>query len=148
MGTGDRKDPFQGYRFRLQIEGIQRAGFRECTGLDSTQDPVEYREGNEKEPTVRKLAGLVKYSNVVLKWGVTDEKELWEWRQEIMKGNYATKRKSVTITLMDDVGNDKAEWRVTNAWPSKWTGPSFNATSNDVAIQTLELAHEGVERTK
>jgi phage tail-like protein len=148
MGTADRKDPFQGYRFRLQIEGIQRAGFRECTGLDSTQDPVEYREGHEKETTVRKLAGLVKFSNIVLKWGVTDEKELWDWRKEIMKGNIKDKRKGVTITLMDDAGEDKAEWSITNAWPSKWTGPSFNATSNDVAIQTLELAHEGVERTK
>ena len=72
MATGDRKDPFRSFNFLVEIDGIARAGFRECSGLDSSQDPMEYREGNEGL-TARKLPGLNKYSNISLKWGITDD---------------------------------------------------------------------------
>lgn len=147
--TSDRKDPYQGYRFRLEIDGITYGGFRECSGLDSTQDPVEYRDGTD-EPTVRKLAGLVKYSNISLKRGVLDTSELWDWRKGIMEGNIVKNklRKSGSIILMDDAGDEKRRWNFRNAWPTKWTGPTFNATTNDVALETLDLAHEGLEKAK
>src|SRR2546426_9206056 len=76
MPVGDRKDPYRSYGFLVEIDGITRAGFRECSGLDSSQDPVDYREGNEPH-TARKLPGLVKHSNISLKWGVTDDAQLW-----------------------------------------------------------------------
>jgi phage tail-like protein len=142
---GNVKDPYRGYRFRVEIDGIQRAGFRECSGLDSTQDPVEYREGSEIM-TVRKLPGLTKYSNISLKWGVTDnDKDLWEWRKQAAEGKL-DKRKNVAIILIDQAGEDAIRWNLREAWPTKWTGPTFNATANEVAIHTLEIAHEGVER--
>jgi phage tail-like protein len=141
---GGVKDPFRSYRFRVEIDGIQRAGFRECAGLDSTQDPVEYREGTEGL-TVRKLLGLNKYSNISLKWGVADDKEIWEWRKQAADGKLE-KRKNVAIILVDQAGEDAIRWNIREAWPTKWTGPSFNATGNEVAIDTLEIAHEGVER--
>ena len=78
---GDVKDPYRSYRFRVEIDGITRAGFRECSGLDSAQDPVEYREGNELM-TPRKLPGLNKYANISLKWGVADDKEICGMAQE------------------------------------------------------------------
>ena len=68
MPVGSRKDPFRSYHFLVEIDGITRAGFRECSGLDSSQDAIEYREGNEGL-TSRKLPGLVKYSNITLKRG-------------------------------------------------------------------------------
>jgi len=77
MATGSRTDPYHGFNFRVEIDGIQRGGFREASGLDSSQDPVEYREGNEKPLTARKLPGLNKYSNISLKWGITDDASLW-----------------------------------------------------------------------
>lgn len=143
MATGDRKDPYRGYNFRIEIDGIDRGGFREASGLDSTQDPVEYREGTERL-TPRKLPGLNKYSNISLKWGTTEDAELWEWRKKNIEGQI--ERKNGSIILMDDTGEEKVRWNFREGWPTKWTGPSFNATSNDVAIETLEIAHEGVEK--
>jgi len=141
MAVGDRKDPFRSYNFLVEIDGIARAGFRECSGLDSTQDPVEYREGNEP-PTARKLPGLVKHSNISLKRGVTDDAQLWEWRKQAIDGK--VQRKNGSIILMDESGAEKVRWNFREGWPTKWTGPSFNATGNEVAIETLEIAHEGV----
>ena len=144
MPTGDRKDPFRGYNFKLEIDGISRNGFRECSGLDATSDPVEYREGNEKVFTARKLPGLTKYSNIVLKWGITDDASLWEWRKKVIDGK--TERKNGSIVLMDTDGEEKLRWNFVNAWPSKWSGPTFNATSNEVTIESIEIAHEGVTK--
>lgn len=140
----DRKDPLRGYNFKLEIDGIQRAGFRECSGLDATSDPVEYREGDEKVFTARKLPALVKYSNIVLKWGITDDHSLWDWRKKTIDGK--TERKNGSVVLMDEAGEEKIRWNFVNGWPTKWTGPSFNATSNDVGIETVEIAHEGVSK--
>lgn len=140
----DRTDPFRGYNFRVELDGITRAGFREASGLDSAQDPVEYREGNEKGLTARKLPGLVKYSNISLKWGITNDADIWEWRTKAVSGKI--ERKSGSVVLLDDAGEEKVRWNFREAWPTKWTGPSFNATGNEVAIMTLELAHEGVEK--
>jgi phage tail-like protein len=141
MAVGDRKDPYRSYQFLVEIEGITRAGFRECSGLDSAQDAIEYREGNEAL-TTRKLPGLVKYSNITLKWGITDDAELWAWRSKVVSGKI--ERRNGSIILLDDTGAEKVRWNFREAWPSKWTGPSFNATGNDVAIETLEIAHEGL----
>ena len=143
MPVGDRKDPYRAYNFRVELDGITRAGFREVSGLDSSQDPVAYREGTDPL-TERKLTGLVKYSNISCKWGMTDDAELWEWRKKAMDGK--VERKNGSIVLMDDTGAEKLRWNFANAWPSKWTGPSFNATGNEAAIETLEIAHEGVTK--
>ena len=143
MATGDRKDPYHGFRFIVQIDGITRGGFRECSGLDSSQDPVEYREGNEPL-RARKLPGLNKSSNISLKRGVTDDKDLWTWRKKAIDGK--VDRKNGSIILMDDAGEEKTRWNFVDGWPTKWTGPTFNATANVVAIETMDIAHEGVER--
>jgi len=143
MAVGNRKDPYRGYRFLVEIDGITRGGFRECSGLDSTQDPVEYREGTDV-PTPRKLPGLVKFSNISLKWGISDDKELWDWRKKAMDG--PVERKNGSIVLQDETGAEKVRWNFRDGWPTKWTGPSFNATGNEVAIETLDIAHEGLER--
>jgi phage tail-like protein len=144
MATGDRKDPYMNLNFLVEIDGIQRAAFHECSGFDSTIDVVEHREGGEITPL--KLPGLVKYSNIVLKRGVTDDRELYDWHWQAVHGNI--QRKNGSIILLDRQGVEKVRWNFSNAWPSKWDGPDFNSEGNDVAIETLELAHEGVERAR
>lgn len=143
MPTAERKDPFRAYNFLVEIDGITRAGFRECSGLDTTQDPIDYREGGEALH-VRKLPGLVKFSAISLKRGITDDPELWEWRKKAMEGK--VERKNGSIILLDDTGAEKLRWNFVHGWPSKWSGPTFNATGNEVAIESLEIAHEGVAK--
>lgn len=143
MPVGDRRDPYRAFSFMVEIDGIARAGFRECSGLDTSTDPIDYREGIDP-PTARKLPGLVKYSNITLKWGISDDTELWEWRQRVMDGT--VERKNGSIILLDSTGQERRRWNFREGWPSKWTGPSFNATGNEVAIETLEIVHEGVSK--
>ncbi len=138
-----RTDPYRAFNFVMEIDGITRAGFREVSGLDIASDPIEYREGDEPI-TPRKVPGLVKYSNLTLKWGISDDRQLWDWRKQIVDGQ--VERKNGSIVLRDSTGAEKIRWNFHNAWPTKWTGPSFNATGNEVAIETLELAHEGLEQ--
>ena len=148
MATGDRRDPYRNCNFLVEIDGITQAGFTDCTGLGASTDPIEYREGNENPganpKTMRKLNGMTKYNNLTLKWGLTDSTELYDWYRDISKGRSI--RKNGSIVVMDLEGNEKARWNFREGWPVKWTGSDFTAKGNDVAIETLEIAHEGIER--
>jgi phage tail-like protein len=143
MATGQRVDPYKGFNFRVEMDGIQQAGFQEVSGLDASTDPQDYREGTDANH-VRKLTGLNKYSAITLKRGITDSDELWKWRLTAIDGK--VERKNGSIVLLDDTGSEKLRWNFVNAWPSKWTGPSFNSTSSAVAVESLELTHEEVKK--
>lgn len=145
MATGQRVDPYGNYNFLVEIQGITRAAFQEASGFDSAIDVVEHREGGENT-TLRKLPAMTKYSNITLKWGTTDDRDLYDWHRQWVTGDPAAQRKNGSIVLLDRQGQEKVRWNFFNAWPAKWTGPSFNAEGNDVSIETLELAHEGLER--
>lgn len=137
-----RTDPFRTFNFRVEFDGLPVSSFSECSGLSAEGDAVEYREGTDPVNTVRKLIGLRKYTNITLRRGYTADTSLWDWHKEIVNGK--TTRKNGTITLIDEVGNEVIRWTVENAWPNKIEGPSFNATSNEVAMESLELVHEGL----
>ena len=94
--------------------------------------------------TVRKLPGKTTYSDISLKWGLTDSDEMWKWREDVIKGR--VERKNGSIIVLDDEGTERVRWNFYNAWPTKWEGPSFDAKANDIAIETLTIAHEGIER--
>jgi phage tail-like protein len=143
MPVGDRRDPFRAYNFMVELDGIRRAGFREVSGLDMSQDAIEYREGTDPFH-VRKLPGVVKYSNITLKSGMTDDWELWEWKQDAANGKDA--RRNGSIVMMDGEGSEVLRWNFEGAWPTQWSGPSLNASGNEVAIETLVLAVERVAK--
>lgn len=138
--------PYKKYNYKVLIDNTEEAGFSEVSSPDITSDPVEYREGNMAGNTPGKQPGILKYSNVTLKRGTTESQVFVSWMKEIQEGK-AT-RKTVAITLMDDEMKDVASWQLEKAWPTKYTAPDFNATSNEVAIESLELVTEGVTRTK
>ncbi|UHA73468.1 phage tail protein [Paenibacillus sp. 481] len=141
----DRVDPYRSFRFTVQVDQITQAGFSEVSGYDASIEVIEYREGNETT-TARKLPGLTKYGNITLKWGVTDSMDMYKWMEDAVNGKIA--RKSVTITALDETGAEKAVWTVLNAWPCKYTAPDFKGLGNDIAIESLEIAHEGMTRKK
>jgi phage tail-like protein len=145
MATGQRVDPFLNYNFLVELDGIARGAFSEVTGLDATTEPVEYREGGENT-TVRQLPGLTRYSNIVLKWGMTNDTELYDWHRQTVLGNVM--RRNGSVIVLDRQGTEVARWNFVNAWPTKYDIPDFNATGKEVAIETLELVHEGVERVE
>ena len=143
-----RKDPFGNFRFRIEIDGIQQAGFSEATIPDSTSDPIEYREGTDAVLFNRKLAGLAKHSNLVLKWGITTSMDLYNWRKMVEQGKVAAARKNIAVTLIDEEGNDAARWEFGNAWPNKYKAPDMNAKGNEVAIESIEIVFESMQRVK
>ena len=143
MATAERVDPLRGYNFKVELNGITAAAFRECTGLTQETDPVEYREGNERHLNVRKLRGLNKVPNIVLKRGITPDTQLYEWYRLILNGTDARRDGAVTLTNEDQQAVHR--WSFKAGWICKWEGPSLNATSNNVAIETIEICVERVE---
>jgi len=141
--SNQRVDPYANFNFLVEIDGIARGGFAECFGLEVSVDVIEYREGTDKPNTVRKLPGLIKYSPIVLKRGLTQDKSLWNWFKKVLDGN--VQRTSGTIALLDASRNAVLRWAFLEGWPSKWEGPTLNGKSNDVAIETLVIEHEGIE---
>ena len=140
MPTGARVDPYPSYNFTVEIEGITRAAFQECSGLDSSVEITEYNEGGRNTPM--KLAGMAKFANITLKWGLTDDAELYEWHRAAVDGKLD--RRNGSIVVRDRDGTEQVRWNFFSAWPTKWTAPAFNAETSAIAIETLELAHEGV----
>ena len=143
VAAPSRDDPYTGFNFRVEIDGISLAAFSEVGGLESETTVIEYREGGDPN-TVRKLPGLTKYANIVLRRGITQDAELWAWQKNIIEGK--PDRRNGSIVLLDNEGNDVVRWNFIRGWICKWEGPALNATGNAVAIETVAIAHEGLER--
>ncbi|WP_433830951.1 phage tail protein [Actinoplanes sp. CA-015351] len=141
--TGDRNDPYSQFNFIVEVDGVIIGGFAEVSGIGMENEIIEYRNGDE-DITVRKLPGKAKYSNLVLKWGLTQGRELWEWRQLVIAGQ--TDRRPGTIQLLDEARQPALQWDFREGWPCKLEGPALNAKGSDVAISTLEIAHEGIRQ--
>jgi len=144
MATGERKDPYAVFNFMVDIDGMQ-AVFSECSGLSTETDVIEYRTGTA-DNTVSKIPGLKKFTNISLKRGMTQDLALWEWRKTVLDG--VTQRKAGSITLLNEAREPVLRWNFKEGWPSKWEGPAMKATGNEIAIETLEIAHEGLELEK
>src|SRR5258708_5655833 len=132
--TGDRSDPYASFNFLVEIDGVTVAGFSECSGLSTETGIIEYRNGDETN-TVRKLPGLKKFTNITLKRGYTNDKNLWTWRKKVMDGK--TERQSGAIVLQNESRQTALRWTFREGWPSKWDGPAFNAKNNEVAIESM-----------
>jgi phage tail-like protein len=140
-GSGSRTpDPVGGLRFLVSLDDVQIGAFAECSGLSVEYEIFEYEEGGEHR-FVHKLRGRMKYPNLVLKRGITHEDALLKW---LLGDSDRTKRGAVTLTLKGDDGQDVRSWAFAGAFPVKWQGPSFNAGSNTIATETLEIAHQGL----
>jgi phage tail-like protein len=145
----NRKDPLVSAYFTVEFQGVIVGAFQEVTGLGSQNEVVEYKASGEKgQYVIHKVPGRLTWNNITLKRGITDATDLWDWRKTVEEGKVDEARKNGSVVMYDQTGTEIARWNFTNAWPSKLTGPSANATSNDVAIEELEIVVEGYERTK
>jgi len=143
MATADRHDPYLSFHFKVEIHGLTVAGFSEVSGLDVESAVETFREGGESGYE-QQLAGPTKFpSRIVLKKGVVDSKELWSWHQDVTRGRVI--RRDVTIRLWDSAGNEIRKWSFLKAAPVKWVGPQFRASSSEVAVESLELIHKGLD---
>lgn len=142
MTPASLRDPYHGFNFRVEIDGIVSGSFSEVSGLEIEVEVVEHREGDEPGP-LRKSPGLTKYPNITLKRGFVGSNELWTWIAQAKNGR--PERKDGAVILFDDAHQEVARWVFSRGWPCKWTGPSLQASANEVALETLEIAHEGLE---
>ena len=124
----------------ITFDGMPTAYFRSVSGLKIEIEVVEFREGGTGD--VHKLPGRVKYPNLVLKQGFSGVSELQKWAFRIAAGQF--EHKNASIVMSDQNHHVVARYALANSWPTKWEGPDFDADSNEVAIETIEIAHEGL----
>ena len=143
--TASRQDPFLAFRFEIQMDEISVAGFSECTGLQLETEVQDYPEGGWNQ-FLRKFPGRTKQSNITLKRGIVD-REMWQWYFDITQGKI--RYRDGTIRVRDEAGKQPViEWRFSGAFPFKWVGPDLNATQAAVAVETMEICFQGLERRK
>ena len=141
---GARNDPYLGFNYFVEIDGLIVGGFTEVTGLQIETEVQEYREGGLND-YVHKLPGATRYpSNLVLKRGLTDAETFWSWHQDVVQGK--VERKNGSIFLLDSQRVPATWWNFANAYPVKWSGPELRAGSNAVAVETVELVHQGITK--
>jgi phage tail-like protein len=133
--------PFLTFNFAVEIEGLLVGGFTEVTGLEGDIGVEEYREGGVNDH-VHKLAGPASHANLVLRHGLTSLSTLWAWYHDTAQG--VIQRRNGTIMLLSPRQVPVMWWNFRNALPVRWTGPTFNAASDEVGTESLELAHEGL----
>ena len=138
-----RRDPYLNFNFLVQIDGDTVAGFREADLPEARIEVAAYREGNERPNTVRRLPGRVEYGPLVLRRGFAGDRTLFQWWRDVADGNLD--RRNVVVILRDQSGRDVARWAFRDALPTKYSGPSFRAQGNEVAIESIELAVESME---
>jgi len=143
------KNPLVSAWFGVEFQGQVSGAFRECTGLGSENEIVEYKASGPKgEFVIKKVPGRMKWSNITLKRGITDTMDMWQWRKLVEQGKVEEACKNGSIVMFNQKGEEMARWDFVNAWPSKISGPTANANTNEVGIEELEITHEGYERVK
>ena len=151
MATSSINHPYRVFRYRVTFDKFMaRASFSEVSGMNLSTQVVEYREGSDLRNTPRKLPGLTTFSNVTFRWGQTADNDFLEWVQSVAPNNQqgpkglAGNRTNITVTLIDDTGNDGTSWTLINCWPVSYTVPDLSGLGNEVAITSLEVCCEGI----
>lgn len=147
MSAKDRSDPYAGFRFLVEIDSLVVAGFSEVSGLELEMQPEDYPEGGVNRFT-HKLPARFDQSNLVLRRGLTDSRELWDWIQGTVQSveNGSVARRNVRVIVLDSTGQESRGWEFLRAYPVKWSGPELSADQGSVAIESLELVHQGLAR--
>jgi phage tail-like protein len=143
--AGDRNDPIPAFRFTVRFDDLPPGGFSDCSGLQVETEVQDFREGGLNTHTW-KFVTRAKQSNLMLKRGIVN-KVLWDWYQDMINGKM--KFRNGTILVHDPSGaKNVLEFQIIQAFPVKWVGPELNAAQNNLAVEAVEFAHQGLERLK
>lgn len=144
--AGEKQDavwPLPKFYFTVVVKDLDAATFQEVSGLDVEAQMIEYRHGNSPDFSTIKMPGIKKYGNITLKKGIfKGDNKFWDWFNKIKMNTI--ERQAVTISLLDEAGSATMVWTLKNAWPTKITGTDLKSDGNEVAVETLEIAHEGL----
>ncbi|MDR1632378.1 MAG: phage tail protein [Dysgonamonadaceae bacterium] len=145
--AGDKQDnvwPLPKFYFSVKVDkDLAEGTFQEVSGLDVEAQIIEYRHGSSPDFSTIKMPGIKKYGNVTLKKGIfKGDNKFWDWFNQIKLNTI--ERQAVTISLLDEGGAPTMVWTLKNAWPTKITGTDMKSDGNEVAVETLEIAHEGL----
>jgi phage tail-like protein len=144
--SGQFVDPYRNYNFKLEIQNITQGHFTECSSIGARIPALAYREAGNQQ-VVRRIPGPMEYADVVLRYGVTASDDLWRWFLAAAQGN--VERKNVSIVLLDSAGTGEAmRWNLNRAWPKEWNGAALDARGKDVAIESITLVFETLERVR
>lgn len=136
------QEAYPNCRFYVEIGKERQAVFTEISGLQVETEVMDYEEGGNNS-FVHRLPVRTKVSNLILKRGITKANEFFKWYAEIARGTIT--RRHISVIMCDTTGKELIRWNFTNAYPVKWVGPQFSADGSAIAIETIELAHDGME---
>ncbi|MCJ7742995.1 MAG: phage tail protein [Dehalococcoidales bacterium] len=149
MAAHGREDPLVGFNFGLEIEGTVTGYFTEVAGIGSEHEIIEHKVVDDAgRELVMKIPGRLKWGDITLKRGITSDMQIWDWRKKVEEGDVKGARKNGSIFMLDRAYKEVARWDFVSAWPSKVTGPSLKADSNEFGVEELTLVHEGLKRVQ
>ena len=144
-----QRDPLVGFHYAIEVQGVVTGYFTECSGIGSENEVIEHKIVDEKgRETIQKLPGRLKWQDVTLKRGITDNMDIWDWRDEVVQGKVDDARRNGSVVMFNQSLEEVARWNFENAWPSKVSGPSMKSDSNEFGVEELVITHEGLYREK
>jgi phage tail-like protein len=143
----DRHDPLVGFHYAIEIQGVVTGYFTECGGIGSEHEVIDHKIVDDKgRERIQKIPGRLKWENISLKRGITDNMDIWDWREQVVQGNVEEARHNGSIVMFNQALEEVARWNFENAWPVKVSGPSVKSDSNEFGIEELVITHEGLYR--
>lgn len=147
MAETNTLKPLTTFSFHVELDGVDIGAFKECSGVDSETEIIEYKETTkEGKLIIRKLPGAMKWADITLKKSIDSRKDLWDWRAEVERGDIDAARRNGSVVLYDSTHSEVARWNFFSGWPSKWKGADLNAGENSVAVEEVTITHEGLVR--
>jgi phage tail-like protein len=144
-----QRDPLVGFHYAIEVQGIVTGYFTECSGIGSEHEIIEHKIVDEKgRESIQKVPGRLKWQDVTLKRGITDNMDIWDWRDMVVEGKVDDARRNGSIVMFNQALDEVARWNFENAWPSKVSGPAVKADSNEFGVEELVITHEGLYREK
>jgi phage tail-like protein len=142
------RDPLVGFQYKIDVGGIITGYFTECGGLGSETEVIQHKIQEGEQDIIQMLPGRLKWDNIKLKRGITDQLDFWDWRKMVEDGDVTGARMNGSIFMLDQEGSPVAQWDFVNGWPSKVSGPDLKADSNAFGVEEITIVHEGIKRVK